>query len=238
MTLRKESLWFPLALTLLKLTTAIAGSCATIRELDSRILNYGFNRLPVNSALTCLDGAKEERRAATVEIDKATDTESPETLREALAQATLRIEFIKAQADKSAHYAETMIDLPGSTHPETSLDCFNTTFQDLQKPTARDAEIVRLREARNSARQLLDKVAGNHDELGRAMGKRDQAHSPSVSNPASGEKPTQAFGNDSGCAEWTDGCVVCSKQPDGSVGCSTAGIACIPGVQRCQHSVR
>ena len=31
-----------------------------------------------------------------------------------------------------------------------------------------------------------------------------------------------------GCREWTDGCRICLRSPDGRVGCSTPGIACQP----------
>jgi hypothetical protein len=34
------------------------------------------------------------------------------------------------------------------------------------------------------------------------------------------------------CAEWTDGCVVCSRTPQG-LACSTPGIACQKGQARC-----
>ncbi|EIM27411.1 hypothetical protein [Microvirga lotononidis] len=34
------------------------------------------------------------------------------------------------------------------------------------------------------------------------------------------------------CAEWTDGCVVCRRTPDG-LACSTPGIACVPAAPRC-----
>ncbi len=34
------------------------------------------------------------------------------------------------------------------------------------------------------------------------------------------------------CAEWTNGCVVCRRTPEG-LACSTPGIACSPGAQRC-----
>jgi hypothetical protein len=37
---------------------------------------------------------------------------------------------------------------------------------------------------------------------------------------------------DQTCAEWTDGCVVCSRTPQG-LACSTPGIACQKGQARC-----
>jgi len=34
------------------------------------------------------------------------------------------------------------------------------------------------------------------------------------------------------CAEWTDGCVVCRRTPEG-LACSTPGIACVQKAPRC-----
>jgi hypothetical protein len=34
------------------------------------------------------------------------------------------------------------------------------------------------------------------------------------------------------CQEWTDGCVVCARRPDG-IACSTPGIACVKGPVQC-----
>ncbi|MFD0464343.1 hypothetical protein ACFQY9_23455 [Microvirga aerilata] len=38
------------------------------------------------------------------------------------------------------------------------------------------------------------------------------------------------------CAEWTNGCVVCRRTPEG-LACSTPGIACTPGAPRCLRPV-
>jgi hypothetical protein len=46
------------------------------------------------------------------------------------------------------------------------------------------------------------------------------------------EAPAQGSAPGPSCAEWTDGCVVCRRVPEG-LACSTPGIACTPGAQRC-----
>ena len=47
-------------------------------------------------------------------------------------------------------------------------------------------------------------------------------------------KPVSAYGDDhADCAEWTDGCIVCKKQPDKAVACSMPGIACLPAATEC-----
>lgn len=38
--------------------------------------------------------------------------------------------------------------------------------------------------------------------------------------------------DDPSCLEWSDGCQVCKRWPEG-VACSLPGIACEPGLQRC-----
>lgn len=47
-------------------------------------------------------------------------------------------------------------------------------------------------------------------------------------------RPTEDFGNDNpSCVDWTDGCIVCEKQPDGAPACSTPGIACEQSAAHC-----
>ncbi len=41
-----------------------------------------------------------------------------------------------------------------------------------------------------------------------------------------------SFAREPTCAEWTDGCVVCRRTPDGPI-CSTPGIACVRAEPRC-----
>jgi hypothetical protein len=38
------------------------------------------------------------------------------------------------------------------------------------------------------------------------------------------------------CLEWTDGCRICLRSPDGRVGCSTPGIACQPKEIECKKA--
>ena len=51
---------------------------------------------------------------------------------------------------------------------------------------------------------------------------------------AAEEKPTQTYGEDHpACREWTDGCLVCARQTDGSAACSMVGAACLPAAVVC-----
>jgi hypothetical protein len=46
------------------------------------------------------------------------------------------------------------------------------------------------------------------------------------------QAPSQGSTPDPSCAEWTNGCVVCRRVPEG-LACSTPGIACTPSQPRC-----
>lgn len=48
--------------------------------------------------------------------------------------------------------------------------------------------------------------------------------------PASTRHPAMSI--DERCAEWSDGCRICQRTPDG-VACSTPGIACMPTPTSC-----
>jgi hypothetical protein len=63
-------------------------------------------------------------------------------------------------------------------------------------------------------------------------------------SPAFAEAPTakakelqtlESFGaSNKTCAEWSDGCAVCQRRPDGSAACSLPGIACEPTSLACR----
>ena len=51
--------------------------------------------------------------------------------------------------------------------------------------------------------------------------------------------PVQAYGDKKAeCLEWTNGCVLCRKDEDGKIHCSTPGIACQPEDIICKASPR
>jgi hypothetical protein len=58
-----------------------------------------------------------------------------------------------------------------------------------------------------------------------AGGDREGAASPATSAVVAPDK-------DPACAEWTDGCIVCQRTPQGPA-CSTPGIACTRGPLAC-----
>lgn len=50
--------------------------------------------------------------------------------------------------------------------------------------------------------------------------------------PRRAELASRTAADDPDCLEWTDGCQVCQRWPEG-VSCSLPGIACQPGEVRC-----
>ncbi|MFO1148195.1 MAG: hypothetical protein U1E62_07440 [Alsobacter sp.] len=55
-----------------------------------------------------------------------------------------------------------------------------------------------------------------------------------ASDPAS-PREVEAYGEaDVTCLEWSNGCQVCRRQPDGGWACSTPGIACVPEAVTCR----
>jgi hypothetical protein len=58
---------------------------------------------------------------------------------------------------------------------------------------------------------------------------------PAPTAAAADPGAVQAFGSQNPtCLEWSDACFVCRRADDGSLNCSTAGIACTPQVIVCR----
>jgi hypothetical protein len=54
--------------------------------------------------------------------------------------------------------------------------------------------------------------------------------------PAATRHPATASSIDERCAEWSDGCRICQRTPEG-VACSTPGIACVPTPTSCLRKI-
>lgn len=143
------------SLTLIGAAPAFADSCPTVMELSAQILICGHNSMAVERARECMHSVKVEAQAAVAELRRAAASRGRRALTAAIEKSSRRIELMKAQTDRAAHYTEAMIDIPGSARKETSLDCFNASFDELQKlVTAMDNEIIRAQNARLRATRL------------------------------------------------------------------------------------
>jgi hypothetical protein len=56
------------------------------------------------------------------------------------------------------------------------------------------------------------------------------AHPAPVTAPA---KTSPLPSPNAACLEWTDGCRVCQRAPNGEPSCSNVGIACVPKAEEC-----
>ena len=56
---------------------------------------------------------------------------------------------------------------------------------------------------------------------------------PRAAAPTAAPSTSGSFEAEPTCAEWSDGCIVCQRQPSGPPACSTPGIACSRGAVRC-----
>ena len=143
------------SLTLIGGAPAFAGFCPAVKELSAQILNCGHNSVAVERARECMRSVKEEAQAAVAELRRSAASRDRRALIAAIDKSARRIELMKAQTDRAAHYAEAMIDIPGSARKESSLDCFNASFDELQRlVTAMDKEIIRAKNARLRATRL------------------------------------------------------------------------------------
>jgi hypothetical protein len=64
----------------------------------------------------------------------------------------------------------------------------------------------------------------------------EPAPAPGVTaGDAASARDLETYGEaDATCLEWSNGCQVCRRQPDGGWGCSTPGIACVPEAVTCR----
>ena len=63
----------------------------------------------------------------------------------------------------------------------------------------------------------------------------DEPRASPLPKPAAEAATVYTFGRENpDCAEWTDACQTCTRAPSGAAQCSTAGIACVPGVPICR----
>jgi hypothetical protein len=139
---------------------ASADACPTAKELDAQIVNCGHNSVAVERARECMHAVRAEGQAAVAELQRTASSSDRQALFAAIEKATRRIEAMQALTEKAASYPRAMIDIPGSARKETSLDCFNESFEELQKlVTAMDKEIIHAKKARLRSVRLLKRCS-------------------------------------------------------------------------------
>jgi nitrogen-specific signal transduction histidine kinase len=130
-------------------TPAVAGSCPTAKELNAQILNCGQNSVAVVRARECLRILRQEGVNAANDFQRASSSCDRPRLLAAIDKSSRLIKVMRSLTDRAAHYPEAMIDISGSARKETSLECCNTSFDELQRlVAAMDREIIRVEKAR------------------------------------------------------------------------------------------
>lgn len=69
--------------------------------------------------------------------------------------------------------------------------------------------------------------------IGPAMAADLPLKPPRPAQPAAPGKAAPLAAPTAACLEWTDGCRVCQRAPNGEASCSNVGIACVPKADEC-----
>ncbi len=110
-----------------------ADPCDAAKELENKIIRCGDNVLAPRFGRECLTIIRKERAVASAALQKAVASHNRQVLKDAINQMAGQIKTMQSQATNVADYAQTMIDFPDSDRRETSAECFNTNFDELQK---------------------------------------------------------------------------------------------------------
>jgi hypothetical protein len=112
---------------------ALGDACQTWQVVGKQINNCGRNVVAVEYAQACLAIVKNESEAALATLRTARSSRDRETLSAAIKGVAEQIKTVQEQTAAVADYTKAMIDDPKSRGRETSLECFNTSFDKLQK---------------------------------------------------------------------------------------------------------
>jgi len=125
-------------------------SCLTPEELEPHIIGCGGNEAAAIAAQACLAIVARDGKSAMNMLTEAKASHDRQALDRAIAAADSRIAALERHVDEVASYSHVMVDNPGSHRRETSLECFNTAFDKIQKAiNAMDHKITELKQARN-----------------------------------------------------------------------------------------
>jgi hypothetical protein len=164
--------------------STIVQSCPSIKQVDEKIISCGNNAYAAAAADKCAKAVMQDwnRAAGPLKtlLPVLRSKEEPASPKERSADNTLadyrraiaildrQIRFLRKYAALLAKYTEIMIDLPSSRTAASSLECFNTAFDQVQRVvTQLDDEIIRAKAARAQATFLArGRRSGADVELG------------------------------------------------------------------------
>ena len=91
-------------------------------------------------------------------MQKAQASRDRRKLEEAINNMFEQIKTMQSRTANVADYAGLMIDFPDSYRKETSAECFNTNFDELQKiVNDMDDEIIRAKRAYQASKKLRNR---------------------------------------------------------------------------------
>lgn len=165
-----------LSLSISNLAVA-ATDCATLDEIDDRIISCGDNQIAAEGAKTCAVEIKKDWKAASKELEaalqnnKQKNQNTSQLLTKVDYEKTVKMlerEITKMQEKTGmiADYASLLIDYPDSDRMEKSLSCFVSAFNSIQQTvTGLDAEIVSAKKLLTQTLALREKANVNSQNL-------------------------------------------------------------------------
>jgi hypothetical protein len=139
---------------------ALGDSCKPWQEVEKQINNCGSNAVAVEHAQACLTIVTRESGAALETLRTARSSRNRGVLSAAINDVAEQIKTVQEQTAAVADYTKAMIDDPGSHSRETSLECFNTSFDKLQKVVSgMDRKIIEMKKALEAAVKARGRLA-------------------------------------------------------------------------------
>ncbi|MCO5143926.1 MAG: hypothetical protein M9962_12620 [Oligoflexia bacterium] len=151
--------------------------CPSYKNYQKKIYNCGQNKILEEPAEKCFEKLKTKAKKTGKELDKLfseletkiasnqkyNQKDVSNRLRDAIKKLENQIKELQVNATAIEKYPKGMIDIPNSTSAETSLGCFNKTFDFLQNIlTQMDQEILNSKKARIIAIELLNRAGVNY----------------------------------------------------------------------------
>jgi hypothetical protein len=112
---------------------AFAQSCKTVQEVEAEIIMCGENYKAVEHTAKCLSLVESESKVVIAQLSQAMSSRDRRLIKGVIQSSADQIKLMLNQSETAGHYAQAMIDTPGSTSAATSLPCFNKNFEKLQE---------------------------------------------------------------------------------------------------------
>lgn len=149
--------------------SALDEACPAPAEFEARILRCGQNEDVAAQAAFCAQEVADSWAAATALIlpelqalgksgnQSVTEADSKHAYKKALHSIEAQVELMQFYTARLEKYPLAMIDVPGSSGDESSLDCFNDAFHEVQKQIDfLDDEIIQAKKTYETTADMMD----------------------------------------------------------------------------------